>query len=176
MYKKIKSFLYTYFLKIIYFKRIELNGFVIFEGSIKIHVEKNSKLIIKGNIHLRDGCQIIVRNGALCMLGKNIFFNRYCSLVCRNRIEIYDNVMLGESVKIYDNNHLFNKNHIYGNKFKTNKITIHEKSWIGNNVNILSGSIVQSNSIIGCMSLVNKNLEKSGVYIGIPVQLIKERK
>jgi len=175
MFYKLIGIIFTIYLKIIYFNRIKLHGFIFTEGLVSIKIHNNAKLIIKGNITLRKGSQILVRENAFCTIGKKVFFNRNCSLVCRKQIIIEDNVLIGESVKIYDNDHYIDSKKIYRDKYITSSILIEKNTWIGNNVNVLKGSSILKNSIIGAMSLVKTKLPKSGIYVGIPVKILKER-
>ena len=173
---KIFSILFTGFLKIRYFNRIKLFGIIILDGGFaKISIAKGAKLIIKGNISLRKNTQILVRENAICIVGKGTFFNRNCSIVCRKHIEIGEDCLFGEDVKIYDNDHFVDANKIFKKKFKTSKVLIGKNVWVGNNVNILKQSMIYSNSIIGAMSLVTSDLKEPGVFVGIPAKRIKSR-
>ena len=173
---KILSILFTGYLKLRYFNRIQLSGFIILDGGfVRIDIAKRAKLIIKGHISLRKNTQILVRENALCVIGKGSFLNRNCSVICRENIEIGEDCLFGEDVKIYDNDHVMDSNKIYKKKFTTSKVLIGKNVWVGNNVNILKDSTIYSNSIIGAMSLVGSDLKGSGVFVGIPVKRIKSR-
>lgn len=175
MFYKLVGILYTLTLKLIYLNRIKLKGIISPEGFITIKIDKNAKLTILGNITLRAGSQILVRENATCQIGSGVFFNRNCSVVCREDIMISENVLIGESVKIYDNDHKVDESKIYKDKFLTKRIIIDKNVWVGNDVNILKGSEILQNSIIGSMSLVKSKLPVSGVYVGVPVRLLSER-
>jgi acetyltransferase-like isoleucine patch superfamily enzyme len=173
---KFISILFTFWIRLRYFNRIKLSGIIILdEGFAKISIDKGAKLIIKGNVSLRKNTQILIRENAICIIGKGSFFNRNCSIVCRKNIEIGEDCLFGEDVKIYDNDHLVDANKIYKKKFKTSKVLIGKNVWVGNNVNILKQSIIYSNSIIGAMSLVTSDLKEPGVFVGIPAKRIKSR-
>ena len=173
---RIFSILFTSYLKLRYFNRIKLSGVIILDGGFaKISIAKGAKLVIKGNISLRKNTQILVRENAVCVIGKGSFFNRNCSLICRENIEIGNDCLFGEDVKIYDNDHFVDANKIYKKKFKTSKVFIGKNVWVGNNVNILKQSMIYSNSIIGAMSLVTSDLKEPGVFVGIPSKRIKSR-
>ena len=61
-------------------------------------------------------------------------------------------------------------------QFNTAPIVIGSNVWIANDVNVLKGSQIPSNTVVGTMLLVNKPLEKCGIYAGIPARLIKSFK
>jgi len=175
MFFKIISIIFNFYLKLRYLNRLKLDGLIFIEGLVSIKIEKGANLVILGNISIRKGSQIIIRKNSFCQIGKGTFFNRNCSLVCRDKVVIGEEVLFGESVKIYDNDHFFDEEKIYKDKFITNEVMIKDYSWIGNDVNILKGTIIPENSIIGSMSLVKSRLATSGIYVGTPVKLLKSR-
>ena len=68
MFYKLIGIIFTIYLKIIYFNRIKLHGFIFAEGLVSIKIHNNAKLIIKGNITLRKGSQILVRENAMSLV------------------------------------------------------------------------------------------------------------
>ncbi len=170
---KIYNYFYVLFTKIFYFRRLKINGKIKSKSFLKFEIAKNSFLHIKGDLELQKDVLIAVRKNAYLTIGKNCFFNRGCSIVSRERIIIGDNCLFGEDVKIYDNNHKVANEEISRNEYITERVVIEDDCWIANSVNILKGSYIPSKSVIGSMSLVNKKLDKSGIYAGIPVKYIK---
>ncbi len=173
MFFKLYTFLYIYFLKFFYFKRVFITGKISANGFFTIEVARNAKLIIDGNLTIKSRVSFAVRKNATLKIGSNCFFNKNCSIVAREQIIIEDDCLFGESVKIYDNDHKYENNKVSRTAYNTKKITIEKGSWVANDTNILKGSYIKENSVIAAMSLVNKELDKTGVYAGIPVKLIK---
>lgn len=91
--------------------------------------------------HFRKGFSVFIEEDGLLKIGKNVFFNSYCSITAREKISIGDNCIFGENVKLYDHNH----KHSGGDKlisqqgFVSDEIVIDEDCWIGSNVTILKG-------------------------------------
>lgn len=170
---KLYTYLYVYYLKIFYPKRIDIKGRIKAKRFFRIEVSKNAKLIINGNITVKENVLIAVRKGAKLQIGNEVFFNRNCSIVTKDYIEIGDDCMFGENVKIYDHDHKIENFTISKDTYTTAPINIAKNCWIANDVNILKGSIIPENTVIAAMSLVNKPLEKSGLYAGIPVKFKK---
>jgi len=54
------------------------------------------------------------------------------------------------------------------------EIIIEDDVWIGTSVVIMPNVIIGNFSVIGAMSLVNKNLPSHTISIGIPAKLIKK--
>ena len=169
----LKALVFSFFLKIKYRSRIKLGGVIRVEGKVKVSISRGACLVINGPISIKGQTQILIREGAYCEIGKRTFINRNCSIVCRESIIVGDSVLFGESVKVYDNDHKIINSVVSNGEFNTAPIVIGDNAWIANDVNVLKGSKIPSSTVIGAMSLVNKPLEKCGVYVGIPVRLIK---
>lgn len=170
---KIYNFIYLIYLKLFYFNRVKIHGKVKSKSFLKLEIGRNAFLTINGNLSIQENVLIAIRKNSSLIIGKNCFFNRDCSIVSRIKVEIGDNCMFGEQVKIYDNNHQISNGQIYRDKYDVEAILIGNNCWIANDVNILKGSIIPSNTVIASMSLVNKKLDLSGIYAGIPVQYRK---
>ena len=172
---RIYSEIYNLYLRFLC-KNINLKGRIIFDGFSNIEISKNAQIDILGTITLRSGVLIAVRNDAKLLIKDGCFFNRNISIVCRENIEIGKCSIFGENVKIYDNDHKIINGVVCRDKFSTKKIIIGDSCWIGNGVNILKGSIVKDKTIIGAMSLVKRELNKEGIYAGIPVRFLGYKK
>ena len=55
----------------------------------------------------------------------------------------------------------------------TAPIEIEERCWLGANVTVLKGVTIGQESIIGTMSLVNKNIPSHSIAAGVPAKVIK---
>ena len=65
------------------------------------------------------------------IIGNDVFFNNNVSLNSLERIEIGDNVLIGEDVKIYDHDHKFGGTpfEIKKHEFKTESVLIGNNVW-----------------------------------------------
>ena len=96
---------------------------------------------------------------------------------------IEDNCTLSQGVKIYSQTDdysgksptgLFVKNK--DQNYKKGKVKIGSFSIIGSGTVILPEITIAKKCSIGALSLVNKNLSKSGVYAGIPCKKINYKR
>lgn len=124
-------------------------------------------LKIESGVVFREFCNILLMEKANLIIGKNVFFNNYCSINCLEKIEIGNNTLFGEGVKIYDHNHKYetvnNDLKIERNKFTTASIIIGSNCWIGSNVTILKGVEIGDNVIIGSGCLVYKSIPSNTI-------------
>lgn len=112
----------------------------------------------------RKGFIITIDKNGKVVVGKNCFFNNYCSINSYNSIEIGNNTIFGENVKIYDHNHRFNKKcTIKEQGYSVGKVSIGSNCWIASNVTILKGAIIEDNCVIGANVVVNGRIPKGTI-------------
>ncbi len=112
----------------------------------------------------RFGFNIVIDNkSAHLKIGDNCFFNNYCSINVLHKIEIGNEVVMGENVKIYDHNHQYKDLHTPINKqgFSYSPIKIGNNCWIGSNVTILNGVTIGDNCVIGAGCVIYKDVPKN---------------
>lgn len=111
------------------------------------------------------------------------------------RLEIGSNVWIGRNFSVYGNGKVVLKNNIDiapDVAFATGSHQISSDStrragsgisytmvvengvWIGVRATIIGNTIIESGTVIGACSLVNKSIKGDGVYVGIPATKIKE--
>lgn len=117
--------------------------------------------------HFRKGFSVFIEENGLLKIGKNVFFNNYCSITARQKISIGDNCIFGENVKLYDHNHKYKDGDklICKQGFISDEITIDEDCWIGSNVTILKGVHIGKHSVVGAGVIVYKDLPANSITV-----------
>lgn len=127
-------------------------------------------------------------------IGNNVHIGG-ATMICREKIEIHDDVTMAWGIMIYDHNsHSIyweerkNDNHQcyedyinHGNNIVnknwsnviSKSIIIESKVWIGFDVTILKGVRIGEGAIIGAKSVVTKDVEPWTIVAGNPAQVIK---
>ena len=173
------SFLKTVFIKIRYWKNIEVNPFKVYiSPSAIIKITSGGKLIIKsktGRVYISRHSTIHCSSGTLT-IGNGVFFNENNKLVCHNSIEIGDDCLFGPNVCVYDSDHAFSDHNalIRDQGYTMKEIILDKDVWVGAGSVITKGSIVGSHTVIGACTVVRGELKRNCVYAGNPVRLIKE--
>jgi acetyltransferase-like isoleucine patch superfamily enzyme len=123
-------------------------------------------------------------NKQFCLIiGEDVEVNDYVHIGAIESVIIGNNVLIASKVFITDHNH-----GNYGGKIKhdnpdipprkrgwySSPVIIEDNVWIGEYVSILPGVIIGKGSIIGAMSLVNKNIPSYSIAVGIPAKVIKQ--
>ena len=111
-------------------------------------------------------------NGKL-KVGANSYINYRCFL------DLGNDIIIGDNVSIAFNCIFINSSHEIGDKKQragaglAKKIIIEDGCWIGANTTILPGVRIAKGCIIGANSLITKDTEKNGLYVGAPAIRIK---
>lgn len=101
------------------------------------------------------------------------------SIVSVNKVEVGYNTMLGANTNLYDTD--FHPVDSIERRTQTSildaesaPIVIGNDVWIGANSTVLKGVIVEDNSVVGAHSLVNKNVGKNELHVGVPAKFKKK--
>ena len=120
------------------------------------------------------------KEGAEIILGDGTGFSG-TSIVAFSSIRIGNRSGCGVNCNIWDSDfHSVDSNergkHAKPQDAPTQPITIGEDVWIGANVTILKGVTIGDRTVVGSMSLVNKDIEADTLVVGIPANVIKKLK
>jgi lipopolysaccharide O-acetyltransferase len=118
----------------------------------------------------------------LISIGKNVQINDYVHIGAIEKVEIEDNVLIASKVFITDHNHGSysgdyhdlptvepSKRLLYSKPVK-----ICKNVWIGEFVSVLPGVTIGEGSIIGTMSVVNRDIPPFSIAVGSPARVIKQ--
>lgn len=125
----------------------------------KFEINTGATVSIASHMRTENGTYVAVRSTGNLVIGKNVFMNRNCILVCREKIQIADNVTIGPNCCIYDHDHDLNQ---HGN-YTTQAVSIGENTWIGAGSIILKGVTIGSNCVIAAGSVVTKNVPENTI-------------
>jgi acetyltransferase-like isoleucine patch superfamily enzyme len=108
-------------------------------------------------------------------IGDNCAIGDYCHITAVRKVKFEDDVLLANNVYISDNLHgyeninipILNQEVIF-----KKEVIIGSGSWIGENVCII-GASVGRNSVIGCNSVVTKDIDDYCIAVGSPARVIK---
>jgi len=117
----------------------------------------------------------------LIKIGSNVQINDYVHIAAVEKVVIGDNVLIASKVFITDHNH-----GVYSGENSDSPLSVPEKRllvsspviieenvWIGEFVSILPGVKIGKGSIIGTMSVVNKDIPAYSIAVGSPARVVK---
>lgn len=107
------------------------------------------------------------------VVGKGSYVNYRCFL------DLGADIIIGKNVSVAFNCTFINSTHEFGTEFqragkgKSDKIIIEDGCWIGANTTILPGVKITRGCVIAANSLVTKDTEENGLYVGSPANRIE---
>lgn len=136
---------------------------------------------IGSNVRIDDYCCLVANERGI-EIGSNIHISFHCVLMGSGGIELEDFSGLSSRVAIYSSTDDYSgeslTNPTIPDKFKnikSGKVVLGKHSIIGTNCTILPDVKIAIGCAIGANSLVVKNTEEWGIYVGNPVRRILDR-
>lgn len=187
--KKIKDYLkkircqknYTEFEKnCIHGQQLYLRNTSHCHASNKKDIVIGSRCEIKGTLYSFEGGKISI--------GNNVFISFSTYIGAMDSINIGDDVIIASNVRIFDNNNhptdpdmrrKMSHNDFYGDlwtwKYAAHKpVIIEDNVWIGEYSAILKGVTIGEGSIVGCHSVVTKDVPPYSIVAGNPARVVKK--
>ena len=174
------------------FKRRKFQKFATFQVGSNSSVNfrrvfgKRGVRLIVGDSSIVDGPISYDREDATVSIGDRTFLGD-SSIVCAEKIEIGDDVLISWGCTIVDHNsHAIDWTSrrddviawIQGKKdwsvVKINPVKIGDRVWIGFNTIILKGVTIGEGAIVGAGSVVTKDVRPYTIVAGNPAQFIRE--
>lgn len=159
-------------------------------------IDISGQVKIGNNVYIGDQVSLIVEQGAVLEIADNSFIGENCYIKCfGGRVSIgqdvsinsksYINgcggVTIGNNTRIGTQSIIIASNHKFGEpdllvKDAITKLGVNlgENIWLGARVTVLDGVDICNDTVIGACSLVSKKIEIKGVYVGIPVKILKK--
>ena len=140
------------------------------------------KINIGNNVRIDDFCVLSAGEGGI-NIGNYVHIAVYSSLIGQGKISLADYSGLSSRVSVYSSSDDYSGLSMTNPtvpEFLTNvyhaDVSIGKHVIIGSGSVLLPGVILQEGVAIGALSLVQKNCDAFGVYIGVPVKRIGTRK
>lgn len=153
---------------------LRAEGLVAFLG--KMTKSKNSHVIM-GNLSYFSGRSQVLGNGVVD-IGPFVSIGDGCRLYSSYHDHPYgfpSNYNFQMNSRIISEGHNFYTGFDEKKETKGNYISIGADSWLGSDVTVKNASIVGVGTVIGRGAFITNELNRYGVYVGIPVKLLKYR-
>ncbi len=148
----------------------------------KNFIDFGKKITIGVGVRL-DAFPTYSRSPPSIKFGDNVQLNDYVHIGAIKSVTIGNNVLIASKVFITDHNHgSYGNNDLHSSpetppdkrELSSSPVIIEDNVWIGEFVSILPGVTIGKGSIIGAMTLVNKDIPPFSIAVGVPAKVIKK--
>ncbi|CAM3562743.1 acyltransferase [Erysipelothrix urinaevulpis] len=141
------------------------------------------RYILLKNISKTCGDNVLINEGVIIKNIQNISFGNNVSIQENSYFEGKGGIVLGDDISIAHSCSVLSTTHTYSDfntpikyqEIEEKMVTINNNVWIGCKVTILCGVEINTGSIIGANSLVNKNVDENVIVGGVPIRFLKKR-
>lgn len=111
-------------------------------------------------------------------IGKNVSIHKYSYIDATGSVIIGDDVSIATGCKFFSFNHTYDNANkpIKYNDLDIGEIVVGDDVWISADSIILKDVRIGKRVVVGAKSVVTKNLESNGVYVGSPAKLLRRIK
>lgn len=140
-----------------------------------LRIDSDGQLVFKGKALISTGCIIRIFAGGCVEIGDGLYFNAKCSVDCKKKIIIGDDVLCGWNIDIRDGDghdifELENQKVINNDE----EVIIGNHVWLASHVTILKNTYIADNCIIGMNSTVTKSINESNcIAVGAPARIVR---
>ena len=150
--------------------QVKIGNNVYIGDHVSLVVEKGAVLEIADNSFIGENCYIKCFGGKV-VIGQDVSINSKSYINGCGGVTIGNNTRIGTQSIIIASNHKFDDPDIlFKDAITKEGICIGENIWFGARVTILDGVNITNNVVIGACSLVTKNIDEAGVYVGMPAK------
>lgn len=137
---------------------------------------------IGSNVRIDDFCVLSAGAGGI-EIGDYVHVAVYSSLIGEGKIVLSDYAGISSKVSIYSSNDDYSGAYMTNpmvpaefTNVRSADVTIGKHVIVGSGSVILPGVVLEEGVAVGALSLVSKKCEAFGIYSGVPVRRIKDRK
>ena len=172
--QKICGVLRFWLARLYYGAKLKIHRLSMIGPSNKLVILDDGQIRADGRIILSDHVMLYAKG--ILQIGERLNVNSYSRIVVHERIDIGNDVTIGQMVSILDHDHHYEitngKMELDG--YTTKPIEIGNNVWIGDKCTILKGAKVGDNVIIGANSVVTGHIPSNVIVGGTPAKIIKE--
>lgn len=150
-----------------------------------VHISRKASFYSPENISLGDNVRIddfCILSGRIS-IGNYVHISAYAAIYAREKVIIGNYCGLSPRATIFSAMDDFSGDYLIGPmvpeekiKLITGPVILENYVQIGASALVFPGIKILEGSVVGALSLVNKNLQAWGIYAGIPAKKIRDRK
>jgi acetyltransferase-like isoleucine patch superfamily enzyme len=166
-------FLYRFLRFKVLHPRVKTEGFIFLPRHYQVVVRKGASIRIGRWVWIGSNNALRCHEGEL-YIGDNTIFGTDNTVNCYAGVYIGPECLFADSVYIvdFDHNYWDPMISIRSQGIYTEPIRLEGNTWVGEKVSILRGVTVGTGSVIGAMSLVNRDVPRYAIVGGVPAKVL----
>jgi maltose O-acetyltransferase len=121
-------------------------------------------------VDVRSGCWM---NTSRVTVGEKVFINSGLTVDGFEQVTIGDDCWLGVNVTLLTSSHRVGGTARRAGEITSAPITVGTGCWLGAGVTVLPGVTIGPGCVVRAASVVTKDLEANGLYVGSPARLVR---
>jgi acetyltransferase-like isoleucine patch superfamily enzyme len=164
---------------------IEVGKGAAVSGSISVWKHPSSFGVIGSRLRMNSGsvpnptatgrkCCIHIAKGGTLVMGHNVGISG-CTIVCRHKISIGNDVLFGGGVSVFDNDFHpidYRSRDDSDSTISSAEVTIEDGVFLGFGVTVLKGVTIGRGAVIGAGAVVSKDIPAMEIWAGNPCRKI----
>ena len=158
------------------YPRVETEGFVFLPRKYQVVVRKGARMRLGPFVWIGHNCALRCHEGELYVGAKTVFGTDN-TVNCYTGIHIGEGCLFADSVYIvdFDHNYWDPEMPVRSQGILKEPVRLEGNTWVGTKVTIIRGVTVGYGSVIGAMSLVNRDVPPYAVVGGVPARVLHYR-
>ncbi len=145
-------------------------------GDIDLRNRENGCIVFGNNVTIERDCRFVAAREGTIELAEGAVVTAFAIINAGADVRIGRQSIIGPRASINSSEHLFTRGvPIRELGFRHAPIIIEEDCWLASNVVINKGVRLARGTVVGAQSVVTKDTEEFGIYVGIPARKIAER-
>lgn len=138
---------------------------------VRVGLWRAAGITIGTVVDVRSGCWM---NTSRLTVGDRVFINSGFTLDGFEHVTIGDESWLGVNVTLLTSTHRVGGTARRAGEITSAPISIGGGCWLGAGVTVLPGVTIGPGCVVGAASVVTKDLEANGLYVGAPARLVRQ--
>lgn len=150
---------------------------VTFTGDVDIRNRENGRILIGNGCRIDHGVRLLAARDGTLRIGDETEIGLYSVFNCGSDVTIGEKCMIAGFVHIQSSNHGMKRGEFIKKQPHVFKpIRIGNDVWLASHVNVLAGVTIGDGAVIGAKAVVTKDVPPYSIAVGIPAQVVGERK
>jgi acetyltransferase-like isoleucine patch superfamily enzyme len=162
--------------RLVFFGRLQMDGFVFFERDVSFCLARDARVAIGRRAYFKKGVVIECSGQGSIRIGEQTVIGYYAWIGSVNRVEMGRKCLIGSYVTIFDSAHIIGKGgYIADSGYVTGETLIGDDCMVGTKATVGANVRIGTGAIVGANAVVTHDLGENVIAAGVPARIMGER-